>query len=418
MNQQTIKDCQSRIETAYENYRLHLKRRANRTFDLNWLLQNDQEIFCPDYFTFSTIGKTKVKSRLNRNIATLSNHIWKRLVLGDLLNPIIKAMESQYIPKLLTSEAHAIQHQFAKHIPYFIHTLVHKDLNALQTSSFTDFFKFMFDAFHIIQTSFGIKDPYFNDKTIQNKRCLNMIKELDKELPHHSNKEAIMIYLVTRSNWIDSVEKNAIDFLDLLEYECSTILDESSDLDYYKTKTHYNPKHLLKSLQENQTILYETDNAGEIIFDLYFIQSLIKNGHTVTICCKKHPVMNDITESEIMDLLQDPFFTSLKKAHENKTLSIISHHTIITGKYPERVSETYKDHYLRASLNILKGQGNFHTLPLSCRQNGKKSNYTYKKPHLHLMGIKAKLIYLCLKSHHDFKASPPIQDCYLKVHRN
>lgn len=401
------------IDYQFDSYLNHLKKRQNREFDLSWLLKDSNRIFYPDYITFNSIGSSKMKSRLNTYLSRLAPVLWNLYVTPKVLYPIVDAIKDRYIPKILKPESRAVIHQLSLDLHGFLTDKIEFNLRSLRMSTYSDFFMFMFNTFTAIQTHFDAPDPYRHDKDEQNSRCLAIIHQLSEDLDGHDQKDLIMLYLLARSNWIDSVEKNALDFLDQLEFECSHLPEHMDDIDYYVNKSHFNPDIFLKKLKKKRHILYESDNAGEIVFDLFYIQCLLDKGHHITLCAKRRPVMNDITLEEVLVLIDAPVFSGLKTHYLNQSFSIIAHNSNITGKYPETISQEYKDAYAQHDFVVLKGQGNFHTLPQSCLVNQTPIHYRYKKPHIHIMGIKAQLIHICLKTHHNFTNYPPIQECYL-----
>jgi damage-control phosphatase, subfamily I len=55
-------------------------------------------------------------------------------------------------------------------------------------------------------------------------------------------------------------------------------------------------------LRRYENILYLTDNAGEIVFDLFVIDELKKMGKKVVIAPKTEPVLNDVTAEELREM--------------------------------------------------------------------------------------------------------------------
>jgi uncharacterized protein with ATP-grasp and redox domains len=57
-----------------------------------------------------------------------------------------------------------------------------------------------------------------------------------------------------------------------------------------------------KRLGSFESVLYLTDNAGEVIFDLFVIEKLKEMGKRVVIASKSEPILNDVTVDEIRSL--------------------------------------------------------------------------------------------------------------------
>ena len=62
-----------------------------------------------------------------------------------------------------------------------------------------------------------------------------------------------------------------------------------------------NPKgaHPFYYLQLKDRILYLTDNAGEVFFDVFVIRELIKMGKEVIVSPKSAPIINDATIEDL-----------------------------------------------------------------------------------------------------------------------
>jgi uncharacterized protein with ATP-grasp and redox domains len=57
-----------------------------------------------------------------------------------------------------------------------------------------------------------------------------------------------------------------------------------------------------KRLENLANVLYLTDNAGEVIFDLFVIEKLKELGKRVVIASKSEPILNDVTVDELKSL--------------------------------------------------------------------------------------------------------------------
>ena len=94
-------------------------------------------------------------------------------------------------------------------------------------------------------------------------------------------------------------------------------------------------------------MLYLTDNAGEVIFDLFVIEKLKDMGKRVVMASKSEPVLNDVTAEELCSMTDNEVITTgpvVGTTMENisqEALSLLS-----SGDW----------------LVISKGMGNFETL--------------------------------------------------------
>jgi uncharacterized protein with ATP-grasp and redox domains len=108
------------------------------------------------------------------------------------------------------------------------------------------------------------------------------------------------------------------------------------------------------------TILYLTDNAGEIVFDTLLVEQLKNMGAKVTVGVKGKPVINDAT-------LEDAEVSGMKKIADK----VITTGTDAVGLAINEVSKEFMEVYNSADLVFAKGMGYAETL----------TEYKLKKPH-------------------------------------
>ncbi len=103
-----------------------------------------------------------------------------------------------------------------------------------------------------------------------------------------------------------------------------------------------------QAIDNAQSILYLTDNAGEIIFDRILIEQL--PAKTVTVAVRGAPVINDATRVDAqtagIDLLAE----------------VIDNGSDAPGTILSDCSPQFRRRFAEADLIIAKGQGNFETL--------------------------------------------------------
>ncbi len=100
-------------------------------------------------------------------------------------------------------------------------------------------------------------------------------------------------------------------------------------------------------------ILYLGDNAGEVVFDRFFIEHLIKRkgtSETITFAVRGEPIINDITMIDA----EETGMTNLVK--------VIDNGTGYPGTVLSECSNEFCKHFHEADLVISKGQGNYETL--------------------------------------------------------
>lgn len=99
-------------------------------------------------------------------------------------------------------------------------------------------------------------------------------------------------------------------------------------------------------------LLYICDNAGEIVFDRLFVETLRRLRPDLGITCsvREKPIINDA-------VMADARYAGLDRA-----APVVSSGSIYPGTLLEETSETFRELYDDADLIVAKGQGNFETL--------------------------------------------------------
>jgi uncharacterized protein with ATP-grasp and redox domains len=114
-------------------------------------------------------------------------------------------------------------------------------------------------------------------------------------------------------------------------------------------------------------VLYLTDNAGEIVFDLLLVEQLKDMGVKVVVAVKGGPVINDAT-------LEDAETSGMSKIADR----IITTGTNAVGFAAKEVPQDFLDVYDSVDLVFAKGMGYAETL----------TEYKLKRPHLLLFRTK------------------------------
>jgi damage-control phosphatase, subfamily I len=149
---------------------------------------------------------------------------------------------------------------------------------------------------------------------------------------------------------------NSFDFFKEPEEALSQVADRQGLNIYFY---HDDRDHLEKFLQEKpETILYLTDNSGEIFFDRPLYQQLNQYADRVILVVKGGPALNDLTREELSVAGLAEAFTE-----------IMDTGTDGVGIELDRVSNQFRRALGQADLVFSKGMANFETLypqPLPC----------------------------------------------------
>ena len=123
-----------------------------------------------------------------------------------------------------------------------------------------------------------------------------------------------------------------------------------------------------KFLPLSERVVFFTDNCGEVIFDMLFIEELKKAGSHVTVVVKDGPMLNDVTmkEAEMIGL-----FDVADAVYTGGGGALLGTHP---QAFPPEVSAAVAD----ATLLIAKGLANYESM----------TEYEISKPIAYLMMIK------------------------------
>jgi len=263
------------------------------------------------------------------------------------------------------------------------------------------------------------QDLFRADKQIQNTACLDLARQIDWANLPADNRLRMLVYLCCRSNWIDSLEDKVDEALQqFVGSTHSWLSDRESRHNRSIDSAFFQVQPFVRTLKTaGESILYETDNCGEVVFDLCLIRELLARGLTVYLCPKQCPLANDATVEDVLGLLETDFFADLKSALLQHRLRTVTTGPFVGGgKLPHDINPAYRDAFIAARAVIVKGQGNFQSMPIAIQEKGRWQRYHYRKPIIFITGIKADLIQMCLTLLFPRKSRPPANSMFLYVH--
>lgn len=179
-------------------------------------------------------------------------------------------------------------------------------------------------------------------------------KELREEGNRVAKKLIPMINeLIQKDNNLENYIKIAVagNIIDFGALEENTDMESLLKKQITKKPAINDSKKLDKDLQKATTILYLTDNGGEIVFDKLLIQK-IKEDYNVDIilASKENPILNDAMVSDAKELNLE------KYAH------VISIGASSVGVVKDYISDELKEYMNSVDLIISKGMGNYEGL--------------------------------------------------------
>lgn len=387
---------QSDLRAAFDQYRSRLLDRLEGRWDTSWFLHTGHDYFMPDYLTLGRFGRKKFHYVINRFLSQVSFSHWHTWIQPKLLGEVSQRIQKKFLPPILTAPQSDTQKRFVHTYIIELDRLLSQPFKEFPQSTFIELFQFLFNSLSILKTYIHAPiDTYTPHKKSHHSFCLSAYNHIAEELLSHPHKEWAMTYLSIRANWIDIVEPRLTPFLRGFMEEINTILEEAPSL--AATLNVGAPYHFdrFRAVLEGSpiTILYELDNVGEACFDFMLVEQLLHKGHKVVLAAKDAPILNDITYLEVLQFIADDF-PILSDYLKKQTLQIISTGSSIAGKFMPLAPAPYRDAYAKADIVILKGQGNFQTMPIKHYSYGP---IRYKKPMFFLMGLKTPLILDCFR---------------------
>lgn len=180
------------------------------------------------------------------------------------------------------------------------------------------------------------EDPYADIKRRSNKAMLERIPELRTALGAATDPFALGVRLAVAGNVIDFGARHFFDPAKTIRRVMTADLAVDATED------------LRSALHRSKSVLYIGDNAGEIVMDGLFLETL--DHPQVTFVVRGGPVINDAT-------LDDAVVAGIPARAR-----VITTGDDAPGVIPSRVSEEFTAEFERADVVIAKGQGNLEGL--------------------------------------------------------
>jgi hypothetical protein len=192
------------------------------------------------------------------------------------------------------------------------------------------------DIHAIIRESLGNPDPYKEEKKQGNEQALALYGDLKQKVNGSADRFNRALRFALAGNIIDYGPSHTFDVMGTIKKVegASFAIDHSRELE--------------QSIRRANRILYIGDNAGEIVFDKLFIETMEHSD--ITFAVRGAPVINDVTEEDA------------KAVGMDKVANILSNGYDAPSTIPEKTSPEFRRTFNNADLIIAKGQGNFEGL--------------------------------------------------------
>ena len=183
----------------------------------------------------------------------------------------------------------------------------------------------------------GSPDPYREIKERSNRIGLSLVPKAEKFIKNSNDKLKASIICAVVGNVFDFGIKSSISSPEKLSDDFEKMCKSGLDVD--------DTEKIKKYLRKNSTILFFTDNCGEIVFDKLLCREIKKFGVLLTVVVRESPIMNDAT-------LEDAEKLGFKDAVNEITAS-----SNAVGINFNEISDELKKRIENADLIICKGMG-------------------------------------------------------------
>ena len=190
--------------------------------------------------------------------------------------------------------------------------------------------------YHLIAKASGVSDIYEKEKAEYNDLMLSLEDELRMAISQSENPFYTALKYALAGNVIDFAPGPNFDIFKALTN--ATLRKPAID--------HSGMLH--DELKKAGTVLYLGDNAGEIVTDKLFIETM--KHKNLFFAVRGGNIINDITED-------DAIYIGMKKVAR-----IISNGYDVPSTIPDKCSKRFQETYQKADLVISKGQGNLEGL--------------------------------------------------------
>ncbi len=197
----------------------------------------------------------------------------------------------------------------------------------------------------LIRKITGNPDPYKQKKRLSNRKALEVVplakSIIEKETsPELRFRKACLSAIVGNIMEFDMPD-NPFKFEDLekliQQAEDDLALDDIAQI--------------ADKAKKAKTVLYLTDNAGEVALDTLLVQELKNLGAHVTVAVKAAPIINDA-------LLEDAEFVGMDKVADR----LMTTGSDSVGLFPDECSSEFLEVYNSVDLVVAKGMGYAETL--------------------------------------------------------
>ncbi len=195
----------------------------------------------------------------------------------------------------------------------------------------------------------GTDDPYKAIKTESNDKALEIYPLIEKLVLDSNKPLNVAIELACAGNIIDyGVSPEGVD----VEKEIKAIIAASERKIAKESSDLFAIDEFNEAIAHAKTLLFITDNAGEVVFDRLLLETIkrLYPAIEITVAVRGKPILNDIILSEAYEVGLDTSAT------------IISSGVPTPGTVLKFATDQFLEVFKSSDMVISKGQGNFEGL--------------------------------------------------------
>jgi uncharacterized protein with ATP-grasp and redox domains len=191
---------------------------------------------------------------------------------------------------------------------------------------------------------FGASDKYEKIKKRSNDYVEAKSESISKIIDASQDPILTALKYARVGNYIDYAALGDDVSDETLDGLLDTALSDDIDMDEYR--------RMVSDLETAKSLVYITDNAGEIVLDRLLIERLMKRFPKldITVAVRGNPIVNDATR-------EDAAYVGL-----NRLVRVIDSGSPVAGTYLPDISDWLRELLEGADVIIAKGQGNFETM--------------------------------------------------------
>jgi uncharacterized protein with ATP-grasp and redox domains len=384
-------------ENVQKNYEILCRRIQDRIANqdkVSFLFSRENtHAFTPDYFVLNEIGQNSFQRLLNISLSRYAWPLWKNFFLRKITARLLKPVQNIFKPKILSLALDVHAPELMRHWEASASHVL-KSNKIFRNAVFYEVFLFLTDSLSDLLKILEVHPDLFSEEKLDHHRIvMAQYPALRNEIMNCQDPQKqieLCLFASSCLNQFDLMNHKLSQFMEVSDKYMKAMLNGSLPIQESLPSVSYeNLKRISRFLtQGKKNILFECDNCGEILVDLIFVEILLKAGHGVTLACKENFILNDVTQKDLLEYLELAQLSHLKSYLPSKQLKIIHTGSSIPGKYLFEVPQAYQDCYLNSDCLILKGEGNFQTMPFARLNKGKAFAYFYKKPIFYALSVK------------------------------